>query len=314
MHKIISAARSRTRSGLNATGHRCPGGVVASLLALLTVTSIIFTSGTAYAQSDEEGEWEEEQESSEEALDADTEVPDEDNAPATPEDTSSPPDSKNRGSGIYEDPDETYLFVGARYRMQLVPQFVQNWFAEGGDTLWVNTPGIEFAVRQDGFEYNFFGMLGLYSMTDVPFKGNSDEELAWETITADYQVLFVGADFLWSTSEFSPGLSMVYGAGIGLGAVFGEMTRTQAYPQGDTYLPCAQPGIPNPVYCDGTNNHYNGYPEPSWLDGGSSPLVFPWIAGQVGLRYKFHRNFVARLETGVTVTSLFFGLGADYGL
>lgn len=233
---------------------------------------------------------------------------------------SSPPDSKGRGSGIWEDPKETYLFAGLRYRMQVVPQSVQNWFAQGGETLWVNTPGVEFGIRQDGFEYNIFGMLGMYSMTNVPFKGKTDVELAWETITADYNVLFLGSDFMWSTSDFSPGLSMIYGAGIGLGIVFGEMTRTQAYPDGNgSYVPCVgmfNPNVPGPggVYCDNVNDHYNGKVEPNWANGGSSPLVFPWIAGQLGLRYKAHRNFVGRLELGFTVTSLFFGLGADYGI
>lgn len=289
----LTLATPRSRSPF-ATG-RTPRAIVTALA--LAVFPQAAMAQAADDWEDEEGEVE--VESAEAA-----------NKPPT-----SPPDTSDQTDGIFELPGETYYFLGARYRLQVVPQFVQHWFAEGGETLWVNTPGIEFAIRQDGFEYNFFGMLGFYSMADVPFKGNSDVEAAWETITADYQVLFIGADFLWSTAEFSPGLSMIYGAGIGIGSVFGEMTRTQAYPDGSgSYAPCVQPGVPDPVYCDGVNNHYNGYVEPSWLDGGSSPLIFPWIAGQVGLRYKFHRNFVARLETGFTVTSVFFGLGADYGL
>lgn len=230
---------------------------------------------------------------------------------------SSPPDSKDRGSGIWEDPKKTYYFAGMRYRMQVVPKAVQNWFAEGGETLWVNTPGLEFAIRQDGFEYNIFGMLGLYSMKDVPFKGNTDVELAWETITADYQVLFLGSDFMWSTSDFTPGLSFTYGAGVGLGLVFGQMTRTQAYPEtpgSSNYLPCTSVGNPNFAYCDNINDHYNGKVEPNWLNDGSSPVIFPWIAGQIGLRYKAHKHFVARLDAGYAITSVFFGLGADYGL
>lgn len=231
------------------------------------------------------------------------------------EEISSPPDSKDRGSGIWEDPKQTYYFVGARYRLQVMPKFVQNWFAEGGETLTVHTPGLEFGIRQDGFEYNIFGMLGMYDMTNVPFKGKSDVELAWETITANYKVLFLGSDFMWSTPEFAQGLSMIYGAGIGLGIVFGDMQRTQAYPDGNgSYIPCAGTFNPDPAYCDNINDHYNGYVEPTWADGGSSPVVFPWIAGQLGLRYKVHKNFVARLEGGYAISSFFVGLGADYGL
>lgn len=279
---------------------------------------MVFGSPAA-AQEDNEESAESDTDEVADEVDADakeTEAPKE----AAAEKTSSPPDSEGRGSGIHEDPDQTYLFAGVRYRLQMVPKAVQNWFAEGGETLWVHTPGIEFAIRKDRFEYNIFGMLGMYSMTDVPFKGNTDVELAWETITANYNVLFLGSDFMWSTKDFTPGLALTYGAGIGLGIVFGEMTRTQAYPDANgNYVPCV--GVGNPIvpgpggqYCDNVNNHYDGYVEPSWANGGSSPVVFPWIAGQLGLRYKAHRNFVGRLELGFTVTSLFFGLGADYGL
>lgn len=262
-------------------------------------------------------------EHAEESSEDGAEAEQEDDAEPTRERISSPPDSEGRGSGVWEDPKETYYFAGARYRLQVIPQFVQNWFAEGGETLIVHTPGVEFGIRQDGFEYSIFGMLGMYDMTNVPFKGNSDVELAWETITTNYKVLFLGSDFMWSTPEFARGLSATYGAGIGLGLVFGDMQRTQAYPDGNgSYVPCAgtfNPFVPGPVsepgqYCDDVNDHYNGYVEPSWANGGASPLIFPWIAGQVGLRYKAHKNFVARLDAGYSIASFFVGLGADYGL
>lgn len=283
------------------------------------------SSAQAFAQEEDEASddaAEETAEAGEEATEANAEASAEEEKPAR-EEISSPPDSKNRGSGVWEDPKQTYYFVGARYRMQIVPEFVQHWFAEGGETLVVHTPGVEFGIRQDGFEYNIFGMLGMYNMTNVPFKGNTDVELAWETITTNYKVLFLGSDFMWSTPEFTPGLSVTYGAGIGLGLVFGDMIRTQAYPDGNgDYVPCNNtfsPFVPAPngvigQYCDDANNHYNGYVEPSWAGGGASPLIFPWIAGQVGLRYKAHKNFVARLDAGYSIASFFVGLGADYGL
>lgn len=283
--------------------------------AALTTIAALTSASLGYAQEEEEASADEAAaEPAAEGGEAATEA--EADKPAR-ETISSPPDSKNRGSGIWEDPKQTYLFAGIRYRMQVVPKGVQNWFAQGGETLWVNTPGLEFAIRQDGFEYNIFGMLGLYSMKDVPFKGNTDVELAWETITANYQILFLGSDFMWSTRDFTPGLSFTYGAGVGLGIVFGQMTRTQAYPQtpgGSDYVPCTGPGNPNIAYCDNINDHYNGHVEPNWLNGGSSPVIFPWIAGQIGLRYKAHKHFVGRLDVGYAITSVFFGLGADYGL
>src|SRR5690606_16039377 len=187
MHQVTFIHRRRASTRNTSTARRRSVRLATALSGVLAALA----PATSLAQADsEDEEWGEEQaesdsevESDEATMDADVEKSEDDTPSATVGDTSSPPDSKDRGSGIYEKPGETYLFLGARYRLQVVPQFVQSWFAEGGETLWVNTPGLEFAVRQDGFEYNFFAMLGLYSMTDMPFKGNTDEELAWETIT-----------------------------------------------------------------------------------------------------------------------------------
>lgn len=228
--------------------------------------------------------------------------------------------------GVGETPGKTYLFVGARYRNMVIPKFMQNLFADGGESLYAHTPGVEFAIRRDAFEYQLFAQLGLFSMSDVPFKGTSDGDDAWELIDADYQILFLGSDFMWSTDEFAPGFSLTYGAGVGLGIVFGELRRTQAYDSTDPGLTrptdidslerCLGSGQPLAAanYCNPNNNHYGGYVEPSWAEGGSSPLIFPWIAGNFGVRYKAHRNFVAHAELGLMPTGMFLGLGAQYGL
>ncbi len=220
--------------------------------------------------------------------------------------------------GVTEAPGKQYLFLGVRYRNVIIPQFVQNLFADGGEGLYAHTPGLELGIRKDAFEYQIFAQLGMFSMEDVPYKGKSDGDDAWELIDASYKILFLGSDFLWSTDDFAPGLSMTYGAGVGLGLVFGDLTRDQAQPTGDvgdpyTYERC--PGfIRTNGFCNTDNGHFDGYVEPSWADGGSSPLIFPWIAGNIGLRYKAHRNFVAHLDFGIMATGAFFGLGAQYGL
>lgn len=212
-----------------------------------------------------------------------------------------------------------YTFVGVRYRTVIIPKFIQNAFADGGETLYAHTPGAEFVIRQDKFEYQLFAMLGFYDFANVPFKGASDPENAWELLDGDYKILYLGSDFMWSTDDFTPGLSLIYGAGAGLGFVFGDLVRTQAYPPNGTTDPyeferCSGLNTPSPAYCDNQNEHYNGYVEPSWANGGSSPLIFPWIAGNVGLRYKFTRQVAARLDLGLMVTGAFLGMGLDFGL
>jgi hypothetical protein len=229
---------------------------------------------------------------------------------------------KDALEGVTEDPSKTYLFIGARYRNVMIPEFVQHLFADGGSGLYAHTPGLEFGIRKAGFEYQLFTMLGLYNLSDVPFKGSSDASDAWEIIDANYKILYLGADFMWSTDDFTPGLSLTYGAGVGLGLVLGDLNRVQAFPTGaesdpSSYVRCESqndPRDPGARFCNENNEHYGDYVEPSWANGGSSPLIFPWLAGQIGLRYKAHRNFVAHVELGVMPTGAFVGLGADYGL
>ncbi|MEN9581281.1 MAG: hypothetical protein RJA70_4290 [Pseudomonadota bacterium] len=225
--------------------------------------------------------------------------------------------------GQTEARDKQYLFLGGRYRAVVIPALVQGLFADGGKTLFAHTPGVEFGIRKNDFEYNLFAQLGMYSAEDVPFKGSTEDNEAWEILDFDYKILTLGTDFMWSSDEFAPGLSLTYGAGVGLGAVFGELKRNQAYPRDsgdegnpDDYLRCEDQGVPDARFCGDSNERYNsrGYIEPTWADGGDSPLVFPWLAGQLGLRYKMHRNFVARVELGIMPTGAFAGVGAAYGL
>lgn len=220
-------------------------------------------------------------------------------------------------------PGKTYRFVGARYRGIVVPKFMQNLFAEGGRTVYVHAFGPEFAIRKDGFEYNLSAWLGLYNMDDTAFKGKTDPEEAWELVNAKMQILYLTSDFLWS-HEFSPEVALNYGVGAGLGFVFGDLIRAQSHPNPavpgqdpNDYIKCTGQNDPTGFvngrnYCDGTE-HY-GTPEPSWANGGSKPILFPWLALQTGVRFKPTKSFAGRLDLGFGTSGFFFGLGGDYGL
>jgi hypothetical protein len=271
---------------------------------------VTFGAWTPSAFAQEDGD-----ESSEQAEPSEAEAAAPDEETPKPRAKSEAEDSTSYLESVTEKKGETYLFVGARYRMVVIPQFIQGIFADGGATALAQQPGLEFGIRKDGFEYSIFGMLGLYGLKDTAFKGKTDPNEAWEIVSANYQILFLGSDFMWSTPEFAPGLSVHYGAGVGIGIVFGTLQRTQAYPRfgaspsdPGSYEKCASQFLPNPLYCTNENNHYNGYAE-------NSPTpIFPWIAGQIGLRYKIHRRFVLRLDAGIMVPGAFFGIGADFGL
>lgn len=225
------------------------------------------------------------------------------------------------GDSAVELPGKTYYFLGLRYRTIIVPKFMINLFGDGGRTVVVHSGGPEFAIRKDGFEYNFGLWFANYAMDDTPFKSTSDGEKAWEIVNSKMKAIYLTSDFLWS-QEFSPSFSLNYGAGVGLGFMFGDLNRVQAYPRPgsagnpEDYERCESanqrddPGD----FCGDDNDHYGDYNEPSWADGGSKPIVFPWLALQTGLRFKPAKSFVARLDLGFGTSGFFVGVGADYGL
>ena len=224
------------------------------------------------------------------------------------------------GSSSVELPNQTYYGVGLRYRAIIVPKFMMNLFGDGGRTVVAHGLGPEFTVRKNAFEYDFSAWFASYAMDPTPFKASSDDRNAWEIVESKIKILYITADFVWS-QDFSPEFAFNYGVGAGFGLVWGDLKRTQAHPgagandsTGAGYVPCISKFTPDPTFCGDDNNHYAGYTEPSWSNGGSKPVIFPWLALQTGLRYKPHRNFVARLDAGFGTSGFFLGLGADYGL
>jgi hypothetical protein len=233
-----------------------------------------------------------------------------------------------QGSSPVELPGKTYLFVGARYRAIILPKFMMNLFGDGGKTLLVHGFGPEFAIRKNAFEYNLSIWYAGYGMDDTPFKSKDDKETAWELVNSELKSIFITADFLWS-QDFSPEFALNYGLAGGFGIIFGDLYRVQAKPggpsangnTGEGYVRCSQPDdtVPNSMppdasFCDGDNTHYGDNTEPSWADGGSKPILFPWLVLQTGVRYKPHKNFAARFDAGFGTSGFFLGVGLDYGL
>jgi len=218
-----------------------------------------------------------------------------------------------------EEKGKSYYFVGLRARANVVPTFIIEMFGDGGKTVMGPMIGPEFVVRRDGFEYNFAITYTGYPMDWTPFKAPTDPDIAMELVKSEIKVLYFTADFMWG-HQFSDMVSLMYGGSGGLGIVWGPLYRNQAYPAaGGGWERCASPGVPNANYCDidpdhGTTQHYGNYSEPSWFNGGDKPAIMPWLALQAGLRIKPHRRFVGRLDFGIGIGQVFFGVGADYGL
>jgi hypothetical protein len=227
---------------------------------------------------------------------------------------------------------KAYRFIGLRFRDIIVPKFMIELFADGGATVNVFTIGPEFTTRKDGLEIDLALSYADYSMDPFLFKGKNDGNDAWEIVSSDMKMLYFTTDLLYEIplDKEKGRFSLLVGGGLGLGVVLGNLYRTQAYPADASNLnvddvgswrKCSQigaggvdPGSGN-VYCDGANNHYSGYDEPSWVNGGSKPTVFPWISfPQVSFRYKPIKQFQARVDAGFSITGFFFGMSAGYGL
>jgi len=221
----------------------------------------------------------------------------------------------------FEKPDTTYRFIGARFRYIIVPKFYMGIFGDGGTTVGVPAFGPEFTIRKNGFEYVMSMMYASYAMDPTPFKAKTDGNDAWEIVDTNIKSLYFMSDFLWS-AETSPKFAFTYGGGFGLGIVFGDIHRQQAYPAAggspsdpNSYVPCTAQGMPNPMYCGRDNDHYGDYTEPSWANGGSKPILFPWLAVQTGFRFKPHKQFMGRVDIGWNILNgPFFGLALNYGL
>lgn len=220
-----------------------------------------------------------------------------------------------------EEPEEisdVRYFLGARWRSLIVPKFILNWFGDGGKNLFFPiAPGLEFNIHTPKMEYDFSIWYVGYGFDDMLFKGNNEPEKAWEYINSTMGTVYATVDFLW-LADLAPNLNLTYGFSLGLGYVFGNLVRTQAYPPYpgapvEDWLPCQGPGDPNADFCQsGDDEHYN-YEEPDWFNGGGKPVVYPWIAVQTGIRYQFE-DLALRFDGGFGSSGFLLGVAVDVAL
>lgn len=312
---------------------------------LLALVLAICSVGTLHARSvlaegDDESDVDSEEEAHQEQSDSDAaseedsgeedsdeEKDDEDSTTTEGEDEEEAASGSSRDSSPVEARGRSYQFIGARWRMQVVPKFIQNAFgSEGGRTVASQGVGAEASTRRDDFEMVFSLWWAEYHLEDTLYKGRGEDDTELEVINSGLSVLYGTADFLWS-APVSTTFAFNYGAGLGVGVVLGELTRTEAYPDvngslegpnGGRFSKCLGPGnptLPPPggdQWCDAGGSYG---PEPTWFGGGSTPALFPWFALNTGVRYKPHRHFALRADLGFAIPALFFfGVGAQYGL
>lgn len=242
-----------------------------------------------------------------------------------------PPKQEWDPKDVTELPGKTYLFVGLRYRGTVVPQFMMNLFVDEGKTVWSNSIGAELDIRKDGFSLIPALQYTEYGTGDIIFKEKNTPDIPgnYSLVNSSLKSFYATADLLWS-APLSKTLSFEYGAGFGLGVLFGDLETTwvrydpngSLSAGGHNFSRCEFEGQDGPNSGCNKANHKNSdvakvghYLEPSWFNGGSKPNIFPHISfPQIGLRFKPLKQLVARLGMGFSLTGFWFGLSGQYGL
>ena len=271
-------------------------------------------------------------------------------APAPPAE-SAPPDVSSASvpdaevaddiTNTAEAPSKTYRFVGLRYRGTIIPAFLEHLFVNDGGTIYSNSIGAEMDFRKDAKSTIVWLQYTEYGFGDTLFfqKGQQDTPNNYSIVNSSLKGIYAGLDELWSTPVANH-LDFEYGFGLGLGVIFGNLYNDWVYggqdgsakgvpgaiqaSNGFFYAQCASqnsgPGNGAPSSCS-TQAHSNAttakvgnYVEKNWFNGGAVPVIFPHVAGQLGLRYKPIKQLETRLSLGISLTGIWFGLSADYGL
>jgi hypothetical protein len=225
-------------------------------------------------------------------------------------------------------------WVGAAYRGVIIPQFVMNFFGDGGRSMLAPGGGLTFTTTASDAEVWLSINYLDYNLPDTPFKSKGSPDADYEIISSDLQAVMANVDLLWSKSLDADGTwAFKFGGGVGVGWTFaGNLYRTQAYPPPTgnppqyspgnpyTYMKCIGPDNPpgSYRYCNELNRDkdlYNGYAEPNWFQGGVRPLIFPWLTfPELGLSWKVADAAMIDLTAGLSISGIWTSLGVRFGL
>ncbi len=110
-----------------------------------------------------------------------------------------------------EKPGQRYYFVGARYRVTVIPQFMVNLFANEGATFVSHTIGAELDMRKDGQSVIPWIVVQTFGFGDTLFEQKNgtppvDQASNWSVVNSSLGALFIGLDEAWSVplDERSP--------------------------------------------------------------------------------------------------------------
>ncbi|HEX5660535.1 MAG TPA: hypothetical protein VFX59_25245 [Polyangiales bacterium] len=129
----------------------------------------------------------------------------------------------------YEDPAKRYAFLGVRWSfMSLPPALLKAYTVKEANTV-SNTKSFaaELSFRRKGFQVT--GSLGFMRLkARGPFQLKSDPLEDTEWLQADFKLLNLTTAITWSTT-FADWFSIEYGLEAGIGFLFGDLIRSEAY-------------------------------------------------------------------------------------
>jgi hypothetical protein len=243
----------------------------------------------------------------------------------------SPLDDLDKDAGKKKD-SGTAWFLGARFRDFIVPHFFFSLFASGGPSdVNIFSGGPEATMRTGNLEIDmsFTVPYADYSMNEFVFKNKNEPNQAYEIISSSLKLFTFSVDLLGNIPlDKARRFSILIGGGVGISGVSGSLYRNQAYPKdfgkpdpdhASSWTKCKMADDPAGVdpsakvqYCDSSNNHYGKYSEPSWANGGSLPMVFPYLAlPHLAFRVEPVKYFQMRADTGFAFSGgFYFGFAA----
>lgn len=253
-----------------------------------------------------------------------------------------------RGTDPYEDPNKRYFFLGGFYHHHFIPAGMIELFVQEAPSVANPQAGIELTIRRDSFEIIASAWYADFT-TVGPFLANGDPPDDVEIIDSNLRAVMVGTTFMWSTM-FNDYIGLEYGLGLGVGYVFGDLVRTEAYPsENGGFAACTTPpaggtpggaqpgdsidlgrsnglgiqdycqpaiGTPPPISNeDGEEGAHYGVIARQWFDGGSVPNLWFRLAPQISLRVKPIHQLVIRADVGFDIFSgIYVGGGLAIGV
>lgn len=199
--------------------------------------------------------------------------------------------------------------LGVRGRVHGLPSLALDLFYDQHPSLRDTAResfGLEL-IRRKGpvdvkFSFDYTNYTGSDGDGDA-FLGKGDDINDLEFVKSSLQLLSVDVSVVGS-AEIASWMHFIYGAGLGVGLIRGELVRTDSFAPDPNDPTTRQP-------CNGVNDPNINCQEVNLVED-SVPPVFPVLNMLLGMRFDLSKNVSMRLEGGLRGLSTYAGTGFDF--